>query len=105
MPDATARKSQPLLVGFVVFLFFAWGFATVLNDTLFPKLKGLYSLSYYEANFTSFAFFISYLIFSIPAGLLLSRIGYIRGVVVGLIAMALGCALFWPASQSDTYIA
>jgi FHS family L-fucose permease-like MFS transporter len=99
------KRSQPLLVGFVVFLFFAWGFATVLNDTLFPKLKGLYSLSYYEANFTSFAFFISYLIFSIPAGLLLSRIGYIRGVVVGLIGMALGCALFWPASQSDTYVA
>jgi FHS family L-fucose permease-like MFS transporter len=105
MPDATTRKSQPLLVGFVVFLFFAWGFATVLNDTLFPKLKGLYSLSFYEANLTSFGFFIAYLFFSIPAGLLLSRIGYIRGVVVGLLFMALGCALFWPASLSDSYAA
>jgi FHS family L-fucose permease-like MFS transporter len=105
MTDASSQKRQPLLVGFVVFLFFAWGFATVLNDTLFPKLKGLYSLSYTEVMLTQFSFFLSYLVFSVPAGLLLSRIGYIRGVVVGLIGMALGCALFWPASESDTFIA
>jgi FHS family L-fucose permease-like MFS transporter len=96
---------QPLLVGFIVFLFFAWGFATVLNDTLFPKLKGLYSLNYTESMLTQFCFFMSYFVFSVPAGLLLSRIGYIRGVVVGLVGMALGCALFWPASVSDHYVA
>ena len=96
---------QPLLVGLIVFLFFAWGFATVLNDTLFPKLKGLYSLNYTESMLTQFCFFMSYFVFSIPAGLLLSRIGYVRGVVVGLVGMALGCALFWPASASDRYVA
>ena len=89
----------------IVFLFFAWGFATVLNDTLFPKLKGLYSLDYTESMLTQFCFFMSYFFFSIPVGLLLSRIGYIRGVVVGLVGMALGCALFWPASISDQYVA
>src|SRR5215469_6733040 len=94
---------QTLLVGLNVFLFFAWGFATVLNDTLFPKLKGLYALNYTESMLTQFCFFMSYFVFSIPAGLLLSRIGYVRGVVVGLVGMALGCALFWPASVSDQY--
>lgn len=62
----------------VVGLFFAWGFITVLNDPLIAKLKGLFSLNYTEAMLTQFAFFLGYFIFSIPAGQVLSRLGYIR---------------------------
>lgn len=103
--DSAPRSggTQRVLVGLVVFLFFAWGFGTVLNDTLIPKLKGLYSLSYTEVMLTQFCFFLSYFVFSIPAGLLLSRIGYIRGVVIGLVVMAAGCALFFPASNADRF--
>jgi propanol-preferring alcohol dehydrogenase len=101
--EAGPLRSRQLLVGLVVFLFFAWGFGTVLNDTLIPKLKGLYALSYTEVMLTQFCFFLSYFVFSIPAGLLLSRIGYIRGVIVGLIVMAAGCALFYPASTADAF--
>jgi FHS family L-fucose permease-like MFS transporter len=98
--SATAtRGSQRLLVVLVVFLFFAWGFATVLTDTLIPKLKGLFSLSYTDVMLTQFSFFLSYFIFSIPAGLILSRIGYIRGAVLGLAVMAAGALLFSPAAE------
>ena len=79
----TARSAEALLLGMVVFLFFAWGFATVLLDTLVPKLKGPFSLSYAEVMLTQFSFFIGYLIFSVPAGFILSRIGYIRGAILG----------------------
>ena len=92
LPHAATSSSQRLLVGLVVFLFFAWGFGTVLNDTLIPKLKGLYSLSYTDVMLTQFCFFLSYFVFSIPAGLLLSRIGYIRGVIVGLVVMCCSTA-------------
>lgn len=90
---------QPFLVALVVFLFFAWGFATVLIDTLIPKLKGLFELSYTDVMLTQFSFFLSYFVFSIPAGLVLSRIGYIRGAVLGLVVMAAGCLLFSPAAS------
>jgi FHS family L-fucose permease-like MFS transporter len=100
---APSANRHRMLVGLVVFLFFAWGFGTVLNDTLIPKLKGLYSLTYSEVMLTQFCFFLSYFIFSIPAGLLLSRIGYVRGIVVGLVVMAAGCALFFPASTADAF--
>ena len=70
-----AERRQPLLLGLVVFLFFAWGFATVLIDTLVPKLKGLFALSYAEVMLTQFSFFLGYFVFSIPAGFILSRIG------------------------------
>jgi FHS family L-fucose permease-like MFS transporter len=101
--EQSKLRQDRVLVGLVVFLFFAWGFGTVLNDTLIPKLKGLYSLTYTEVMLTQFCFFLSYFVFSIPAGLLLSRVGYIRGVVVGLVVMAAGCALFLPASTADSF--
>ena len=57
------------LVGCVVALFFAWGFSTVLVDTLLPKLKGLFQLNYTEATLTQFAFFMAYFVVSFPAAL------------------------------------
>jgi MFS transporter, FHS family, L-fucose permease len=57
--DPGPLRSRQLLVGLVVFLFFAWGFGTVLNDTLIPKLKGLYALSYTDVMLTQFCFFLS----------------------------------------------
>jgi FHS family L-fucose permease-like MFS transporter len=84
-------------------LFFTWGFATVMIDTLIPKLKGLFALNYAQAMLTQFAFFIAYFVISMPAGILLSRIGYVRGIVVGLLVMAAGCLLFSPAASAGVY--
>ncbi|HTK80561.1 MAG TPA: sugar MFS transporter [Rhizomicrobium sp.] len=97
--DGAGASRHRVLVGLVVFLFFAWGFATVLIDTLVPKLKGLFSLSYTEVLLTQFSFFVGYFVFSIPSGFILSRIGYIRGAILGLIVMACGCLLFIPAAR------
>jgi len=95
----TSRTLAWLVIG----LFFIWGGATSLNDVLIPKLKGLYSLSYAEVMLTQFAFFTAYFIVSVPAGALVSRIGYLRGIVTGLIVTAIGALLFWPAALSGMY--
>ena len=97
------RGASRTLAWLVIGLFFFWGGATSLNDVLIPKLKGLYSLSYAEVMLTQFAFFTAYFIVSIPAGALISRIGYLRGIVVGLGVAALGCLAFWPAAASGAY--
>jgi FHS family L-fucose permease-like MFS transporter len=91
------------LIWLVTALFFIWGGATSLNDILIPKLKGLFRLSYAEVMLTQFAFFMAYLVVSIPAGTLVARIGYLRGLVVGLGVMALGALLFWPAAGAGIY--
>jgi len=101
--QAAPASAGGRVVALVVSLFFAWGFATVLIDTLIPKLKGLFQLNYAEAMLTQFAFFLGYLVFSIPASLLLARIGYFRQIVVGLGVMALGCLMFAPAAQLGIY--
>jgi MFS transporter, FHS family, L-fucose permease len=91
------------LVLAVVALFFIWGGLTSLNDVLIPKLKGLFSLTYTEAMLTQFAFFMAYFIVSLPAGYLIARVGYLKGIVIGLGTMAAGCLMFIPASGSGVY--
>lgn len=109
MPVSAASDSDTLsaaprsMVLAVVSLFFIWGGLTSLNDVLIPKLKGLFSLTYAEAMLTQFAFFMAYFLISLPAGNLIARVGYVRGIVIGLGTMALGCLLFVPASDSGIY--
>jgi FHS family L-fucose permease-like MFS transporter len=54
---------------------------------------------------TQFSFFIGYFFFSIPAGFVLSRIGYIRSAILGLVVMICGCLLFSPAAASGVFAA
>ncbi|MGB8327926.1 MAG: sugar MFS transporter [Steroidobacteraceae bacterium] len=100
--DQTAEAPLTLVVA-VVALFFIWGGLTSLNDILIPKLKGLFSLSYAEAMLTQFAFFTAYFICALPAGHLIARVGYFKGIVIGLGVMALGCLMFVPAAASGIY--
>lgn len=80
-------------------LFFLWGFITVLVDSLIPRLRELFTLSYFQAGLVQFAFFGAYFLLSIPASFILSKIGYKRGIILGLFTMALGCLLFYPAAS------
>jgi FHS family L-fucose permease-like MFS transporter len=50
-----------------------------------------------------FCFFGAYAIVSLPAGRLLDRIGYQKGIVAGLMLAGVGCWLFWPAAAALTY--
>jgi FHS family L-fucose permease-like MFS transporter len=84
-------------------LFFTWGLATVLVDIITPKLKSLFALSYAEATLTQFCFFLAYAVISLPAGALIARIGYIRGLVLGLLVMAAGSLMFTPAARIGLY--
>ncbi len=84
-------------------LFFMWGFITCLNDILIPHLKNVFALNYTQAMLIQFCFFGAYFIVSLPAGRLVKRIGYKRGIVYGLSIAALGCALFYPAAALQRY--
>jgi FHS family L-fucose permease-like MFS transporter len=90
-------------ISLVFFLFFARGFSTVLIDTLIPKLKSLFALSYAEAMLTQLCFFFGYLVFSIPAAMVLARVGYIRTIVLGLAVMTMACVIFCPAALLGLY--
>ena len=84
-------------------LFFLWGFITCLNDILIPYLKGVFDLNYTQAMLIQFCFFGAYFLVSVPAGRLISKVGYQRGVVVGLLVAAVGCVAFYPAAGMREY--
>src|SRR5512141_1641199 len=98
-PSANPGALQP----FVFALFFIFGGITSLNDVLIPKLKELFTLSYFQAMLVQSAFFTAYFLISLPGAAVVKRIGYMRGAVAGLLTMMVGCLLFIPASRSATF--
>ncbi len=84
-------------------IFFLWGFATCMNDILVPQLKRAFELSYFQSMLIQFAFFSTYLLISIPAGKLVRRFGYPRGMISGLLLASLGALLFLPASMTAAF--
>ena len=95
------RQSAGVTGAFVIVtcLFFAWGFITALNDPLVAAVKGIFTLSRFEAQFIAFAFFIAYGLISFPAAALLSRTRAMPSIVMALITMIVGCALILLAAN------
>ncbi|MFZ4715057.1 MAG: sugar MFS transporter [Bacteriovoracaceae bacterium] len=90
-------------LGIITFLFFMWGFLTCLNDLLIPHLKALFDLNYFQAMLVQFSFFTAYFIVSVPAGKFIARLGYKKGILIGLSLAAVGCLLFIPAQSTHIY--
>ncbi|MBQ4857499.1 sugar MFS transporter [Pseudoalteromonas sp. MMG007] len=84
-------------------LFFMWGFITCLNDILIPHLKAVFDLTYVQAMLVQFCFFGAYFLMSLPSGYIVKKLGYKKGIVVGLLIAALGCVLFYPAAAMHNY--
>jgi FHS family L-fucose permease-like MFS transporter len=92
-----------MTVSLVTFLFFTRGFCTVLTETMVPKLKGVFELTYTEVMLTQFCFYFGYFIFSVPAAHILARVGYARAIVFGSCIMIMGCLTFTPAAYLGRY--
>src|SRR5512144_1189195 len=93
--------TAPLIV--LTSLFFIWGAITSLNDILIPHLKGVFDLNYTQTMLIQFTFFTAYFLVSLPSGMIVDRIGYKRGIVIGLITAGIGCLMFYPAAAVRSY--
>lgn len=71
-------------------LFFMWGFLTSLNDILIPHLQNVFSLSYFESMLVQFTFFLAYFLISLPSGWIVEKVGYKRGIIIGLVTAGIG---------------
>ena len=87
----------------LVILFFMWGFLTSLNDILVPHLKAAFDLKHWQAQLIQFFFFGAYFLMSWPSGYIIKKLGYKKGIILGLALMGLGCLLFYPASIVKVY--
>src|SRR4029453_8543996 len=99
--SATRNHLRPLTI--VTALFFMWGFITCLNDILVPHLKSIFDLNYTNVMLVQFAFFSAYFLCSIPWSKIVNSIGYQKTMVVGLLTMGIGAALFVPAASAASF--
>ena len=84
-------------------VFFIIGFISWVNAILIPYFKIAFSLSNFQAYFVTFAFYISYLLISVPSSFLLRRTGFKKGMMFGFWFMAVGAFLFIPAARARLY--
>ena len=84
-------------------MFFVFGFTTWINSMLIPYFKLACELSHFESYLVTFAFYISYLVMSLPASVLLKRTGFKKGMMIGFWIMATGAFVFIPAACLRAY--
>src|SRR5437016_10062707 len=101
VPVTERRFLVPFIL--ITSLFFLWAFGVNLNDILIPHLKKAFALSDFQSSFIQVAFFGGYFLAAFPAGQVMERIGYKKGILTGLFLCAMGAVLFLPASSSRIY--
>ena len=87
----------------VTSLFFVWAIGVNLNDVLIQHLKKAFGLTDFQSSLIQFAFFGGYFLAAFPAGWLMQRIGYKKGILTGLLVCATGTILFIPAASVRIY--
>ncbi len=101
---ASARSTQTTLAfAAVTTLFFAWGFITSLVDPLVAAVKGIFTLTDFQAQASAFAFFFAYFVVSLPAAVLVSRLKAVPSILAALVTMIAGCLIMLAAANIANY--
>lgn len=77
-------------------LFFLWGFAHAILDVLNKHFQELLHITKTHSALIQATMYMGYFIMAIPAGMFITRFGYRRGVVSGLLLYGVGALLFIP---------
>jgi FHS family L-fucose permease-like MFS transporter len=84
-------------------LFFFWGLIINLDSILIPHLRKAFRLNTLQSSLVDSSVFIAYFIMAIPAGIIMQRLGYRAGIIIGLLLFAMGSLLFVPAANTREY--
>jgi len=88
----------------VTALFFLWGIPNNLNDVLIRQFMKSFAITRFQAGLVQSAFYMGYFVLAMPAALIMRKLGYKAGFVIGLFLFGLGTFLFWPAALAGRYI-
>lgn len=91
----------PVLI--IAGLFFIFGFVTWINGALIPFMKTINELTDAQSYLVASASYISFVVMALPASFVINKIGYKKGMSLGLIIMSLGALVFIPAAEARTY--
>lgn len=100
-PLTEKRYVVPFIL--VTSLFFLWAIGVNINDILVQHLKKAFNLTDFQSSAVPMAFFGGYFLAALPAGWLMQRVGYKKGILIGLLTCASGAFLFIPAASIGVY--
>ncbi|MEX1003193.1 MAG: MFS transporter [Crocinitomicaceae bacterium] len=94
------------------FLFFMWGFITVMNDVLINSFETTFGLSPSKLSYIQLAFFgtfflvslLYFLISSISGKDPINRLGYKKGMALSLFVCSIGCGIAFIAGLNGVYM-
>ena len=95
------RYLLPLVL--VTSLFFLWGLAYGLLDVLNKHFQDALRVNKQQSTLLQMAYFGAYFLMALPAGLLMQRLGYKKGIITGLLLYAAGAILFYPAAENASF--
>ena len=97
--------SKKYLLPFVLItsLFFMWGFARAILDVLNKHFQEMLHISIGQSALIQATTYLGYFLMALPAGILITRLGYRKGVVTGLLLFALGALLFIPGESMMSF--
>ncbi|MCF7803622.1 MAG: L-fucose:H+ symporter permease [Candidatus Marinimicrobia bacterium] len=84
-------------------LFFMWGLANNMTDTLLAAFKKIMSLTDFQTSWIQMAFYGSYFCLALPAAIFIKKFTYKAGVLLGLGLFIGGAFLFYPSSITMNY--
>jgi len=97
------KKNFTIPIAIIAGLFFIFGFVTWINGSLIPFMKTINELTEAQSYFVASASYISFVVMALPASYIIEKIGYRKGMSLGLIVMAVGALVFIPAAGARTY--
>ena len=97
------QKNYIVPISIIAGLFFIFGFVTWINGSLIPFMKSICELTETQAYLVASASYISFVVMALPASCILKKIGYKKGMSIGLLLMCVGALVFIPAAASRTY--
>ncbi|PKP13233.1 MAG: glucose/galactose MFS transporter [Bacteroidetes bacterium HGW-Bacteroidetes-3] len=101
---ATNQKNSTLIpILIIAGVFFIFGFITWINGALIPFMKTISELTSAQSYLVASAFYISYVVMALPSSYILNKIGYRKGMALGMIVMGIGALVFIPAAEARTY--
>ena len=98
-----SEQSNKTAIAIIAGLFFIFGFITWVNGALIPFMKTINELTEAQSYLVASASYISFVVMALPASYLLRKIGYRKGMSIGLFLMAVGALVFIPAAEARTY--
>jgi len=98
-----AKRYARIPVILITSLFFLWGLANNMTDTLLAAFKKIMTMTDAQTSLIQMAFYGAYFVLALPAALYIRQFSYKSGILLGLGLFILGALLFYPASQTMVY--